>query len=189
MKSGASVLAVLVGEPPVLLHLYDISPLVLPPPATLILDFLSVQRRQHQPLTSALFQVLLSQVHRLRALDLLGRFLDLGPWAVSLVRFCYECLKNNNHNPPSCAQHWRQGAPRVLQTHASHSLHHYLFIKSKYETEFVFTDLEVCKARQYSLLYTYPRQKKMKNLRLVSGCAKYLLCNFSGFKNTMTAEY
>lgn len=37
----------------------------------------------------SLFQVLLSQVHRLRALDLLGRFLDLGPWAVSLVRvFC-----------------------------------------------------------------------------------------------------
>ena len=33
-----------------------------------------------------LSQVLLSQVHRLRALDLLGRFLDLGPWAVSLVR-------------------------------------------------------------------------------------------------------
>ncbi|KAI2663469.1 Regulatory-associated protein of mTOR [Labeo rohita] len=31
------------------------------------------------------FQVLLSQVHRLRALDLLGRFLDLGPWAVSLA--------------------------------------------------------------------------------------------------------
>ncbi|XP_071961463.1 regulatory-associated protein of mTOR-like isoform X2 [Antedon mediterranea] len=30
-------------------------------------------------------QVLLSQVHRLRALDLLGRFLDLGPWAVSLA--------------------------------------------------------------------------------------------------------
>ena len=30
-------------------------------------------------------QVLLSQVHRLRALDLLGKFLDLGPWAVSLV--------------------------------------------------------------------------------------------------------
>ena len=30
-------------------------------------------------------QVLLSQVHRLRALDLLSRFLDLGPWAVSLV--------------------------------------------------------------------------------------------------------
>jgi regulator-associated protein of mTOR len=32
-------------------------------------------------------QVLLSQVHRLRALELLGRFLDLGPWAVSLVIF------------------------------------------------------------------------------------------------------
>ncbi|XP_066914633.1 regulatory-associated protein of mTOR-like [Clytia hemisphaerica] len=30
-------------------------------------------------------QVLLSQVHRLRALDLLGRFLDLGPWAVGLA--------------------------------------------------------------------------------------------------------
>lgn len=27
-------------------------------------------------------QVLLSQVHRLRALVLLGRFLDMGPWAV-----------------------------------------------------------------------------------------------------------
>lgn len=36
-------------------------------------------------------QVLLSQVHRLRALDLLGRFLDLGPWAVSLV--CYDDVK------------------------------------------------------------------------------------------------
>lgn len=30
-------------------------------------------------------QVLLSQVHRLRALELLGRFLDLGPWAVHLA--------------------------------------------------------------------------------------------------------
>jgi len=29
--------------------------------------------------------VLLSQVHRLRALELLGGFLDLGPWAVSLA--------------------------------------------------------------------------------------------------------
>lgn len=32
-------------------------------------------------------QVLLSQVHRLRALDLLSQFLDLGPWAVNLVSF------------------------------------------------------------------------------------------------------
>jgi len=32
-----------------------------------------------------MFQVLLSQVHRLRALALLGRFLDLGPWAVNLA--------------------------------------------------------------------------------------------------------
>jgi hypothetical protein len=31
--------------------------------------------------------VLLSQVHRQRALELLGRFLDFGPWAVNLVRF------------------------------------------------------------------------------------------------------
>ncbi|XP_050029406.1 regulatory-associated protein of mTOR isoform X2 [Dermacentor andersoni] len=30
-------------------------------------------------------QVLLSQIHRVRALDLLGRFLDLGPWAVNLA--------------------------------------------------------------------------------------------------------
>ncbi|XP_023246408.1 regulatory-associated protein of mTOR isoform X2 [Copidosoma floridanum] len=30
-------------------------------------------------------QVLLSQVHRLRALELLGQFLDLGPWAVNLA--------------------------------------------------------------------------------------------------------
>jgi regulator-associated protein of mTOR len=30
-------------------------------------------------------QVLLSQVHRQRALELLGRFLDLGPWAVNLA--------------------------------------------------------------------------------------------------------
>jgi regulator-associated protein of mTOR len=29
--------------------------------------------------------VLLSQVHRLRALVLLGRFLDMGPWAVDLA--------------------------------------------------------------------------------------------------------
>lgn len=32
-------------------------------------------------------QVLLSQVHRLRALDLLGGFLDLGPWAVHMVSY------------------------------------------------------------------------------------------------------
>ena len=34
---------------------------------------------------SAVPQVLLSQVHRLRALVLLGRFLDMGPWAVDLA--------------------------------------------------------------------------------------------------------
>ena len=30
-------------------------------------------------------QFLLSQAHRLQALELLGRFLDLGPWAVHLA--------------------------------------------------------------------------------------------------------
>lgn len=35
--------------------------------------------------SSTVLQVLLSQVHRLRALELLGRFLDLGPWAVNLA--------------------------------------------------------------------------------------------------------
>lgn len=34
---------------------------------------------------SDLFQVLLSQCHRYRALVLLGRFLDMGSWAVDLV--------------------------------------------------------------------------------------------------------
>lgn len=33
----------------------------------------------------AALQVLLSQVHRLRALVLLGRFLDMGRWAVDLA--------------------------------------------------------------------------------------------------------
>ncbi len=42
----------------------------------------------HLRLCPNFFKVLLSQVHRLRALDLLGRFLDLGPWAVSLVSEC-----------------------------------------------------------------------------------------------------
>lgn len=96
VRPGASVFAVVVGEPPVSLHhltLSAISPAVLPPPPhplplpPLISDFLLVWTQLHSwPLNSALFQVLLSQVHRLRALDLLGRFLDLGPWAVSLVR-------------------------------------------------------------------------------------------------------
>ncbi|XP_050390933.1 regulatory-associated protein of mTOR isoform X1 [Patella vulgata] len=42
------------------------------------------ERRPPEQLPIVL-QVLLSQVHRLRALDLLGKFLDLGPWAVSLA--------------------------------------------------------------------------------------------------------
>ena len=45
-----------------------------------------IARLHGDALSFFLSQVLLSQVHRLRALDLLGRFLDLGPWAVSLVR-------------------------------------------------------------------------------------------------------
>lgn len=39
----------------------------------------------HSEVVLFLFQVLLSQCHRFRALVLLGRFLDMGPWAVDLV--------------------------------------------------------------------------------------------------------
>uniref|UniRef100_A0A3Q3FBT2 Regulatory-associated protein of mTOR n=1 Tax=Labrus bergylta TaxID=56723 RepID=A0A3Q3FBT2_9LABR len=45
----------------------------------------SLERRAQSECFFFFLQVLLSQVHRLRALDLLGRFLDLGPWAVSLA--------------------------------------------------------------------------------------------------------
>lgn len=37
------------------------------------------------PTWDVCLQVLLSQVHRLRALVLLGRFLDMGSWAVDLA--------------------------------------------------------------------------------------------------------
>lgn len=40
---------------------------------------------QHSSLPLVCPQVLLSQVHRLRALVLLGRFLDMGAWAVDLA--------------------------------------------------------------------------------------------------------
>ena len=43
---------------------------------------------EHRPPPEQLpivLQVLLSQAHRLKALDLLGQFLDLGPWAVNLA--------------------------------------------------------------------------------------------------------
>ncbi|ELW68221.1 Regulatory-associated protein of mTOR [Tupaia chinensis] len=46
---------------------------------------MGVENRNPPEQLPIVLQVLLSQVHRLRALDLLGRFLDLGPWAVSLV--------------------------------------------------------------------------------------------------------
>uniref|UniRef100_A0A8D8TJF2 Regulatory-associated protein of mTOR n=1 Tax=Cacopsylla melanoneura TaxID=428564 RepID=A0A8D8TJF2_9HEMI len=48
------------------------------------LDLGSEQRTPPEQLPIVL-QVLLSQVHRLRALELLGRFVDLGPWAVNLA--------------------------------------------------------------------------------------------------------
>ncbi|XP_012946478.1 regulatory-associated protein of mTOR, partial [Aplysia californica] len=48
------------------------------------LDYGSQVRRPPEQLPIVL-QVLLSQVHRVRALDLLGKFLDLGPWAVNLA--------------------------------------------------------------------------------------------------------
>lgn len=63
-----------------------------------------------RPLPLPLPQVLLSQVHRLRALDLLGRFLDLGPWAVSLVRAGPARLPGVGGDKPLClgvARHWR----------------------------------------------------------------------------------
>lgn len=41
------------------------------------------------PLT---LQVLLSQSHRFRALVLLGRFLDMGAWAVDLVNSSFDFL-------------------------------------------------------------------------------------------------
>ena len=43
------------------------------------------QKRSPPEQLPIVLQVLLSQVHRLRALELLGRFLDLGPWAVNLA--------------------------------------------------------------------------------------------------------
>ncbi|KAL1130820.1 hypothetical protein AAG570_012061 [Ranatra chinensis] len=46
---------------------------------------LGTERRSPPEQLPIVLQVLLSQVHRLRALELLGRFLDLGPWAVNLA--------------------------------------------------------------------------------------------------------
>lgn len=48
------------------------------------LDLGSEERNPPEQLPIVL-QVLLTQVHRMRALELLGRFLDLGPWAVNLA--------------------------------------------------------------------------------------------------------
>lgn len=48
------------------------------------LELGSEQRNPPEQLPIVL-QVLLSQVHRMRALELLGKFLDLGPWAVNLA--------------------------------------------------------------------------------------------------------
>ncbi|KAK0077123.1 hypothetical protein PV325_004412 [Microctonus aethiopoides] len=46
---------------------------------------LGSKNRQPPEQLPIVLQVLLSQVHRLRALELLGCFLDLGPWAVNLA--------------------------------------------------------------------------------------------------------
>ncbi|KAM8879044.1 regulatory-associated protein of mTOR isoform 1-T2 [Spinachia spinachia] len=46
---------------------------------------MGVENRNPPEQLPIVLQVLLSQVHRLRALERLGRFLDLGPWAVSLA--------------------------------------------------------------------------------------------------------
>lgn len=47
--------------------------------------FLGSENRHPPEQLPIVLQVLLSQVHRLRALELLGKFLDLGPWAVNLA--------------------------------------------------------------------------------------------------------
>ena len=68
-SSSSSLLLRSSPPPPFLSSSSSSAPPPLPPPPPLLLP----------P------QVLLSQAHRLRALDLLGRFLDLGPWAVNLA--------------------------------------------------------------------------------------------------------
>ena len=45
----------------------------------------SVAKRQHPEQLPVVLQVLLSQAHRLKALILLCKFLDLGPWAVNVA--------------------------------------------------------------------------------------------------------
>ncbi|XP_061517571.1 regulatory-associated protein of mTOR [Anopheles gambiae] len=45
----------------------------------------STEQRSPPEQLPIVLQVLLSQVHRLRALELLGHFVDLGPWAVNLA--------------------------------------------------------------------------------------------------------
>lgn len=45
----------------------------------------SVAKRRHPEQLPVVLQVLLSQAHRLKALILLCRFLDLGPWAVNIA--------------------------------------------------------------------------------------------------------
>uniref|UniRef100_A0A182QVZ5 Raptor N-terminal CASPase-like domain-containing protein n=1 Tax=Anopheles farauti TaxID=69004 RepID=A0A182QVZ5_9DIPT len=45
----------------------------------------STEQRSPPEQLPIVLQVLLSQVHRLRALELLGQFVDLGPWAVNLA--------------------------------------------------------------------------------------------------------
>ena len=63
-------------------------------------------------------QVLLSQVHRLRALDLLGRFLDLGPWAVHLVSIISTVL-THAINPVDMKTWKSTGASVQIEIHFS----------------------------------------------------------------------
>ncbi|KDE09015.1 hypothetical protein, variant [Microbotryum lychnidis-dioicae p1A1 Lamole] len=49
------------------------------------LDQGAVSKRRHPEQLPVVLQVLLSQAHRLRALILLCRFIDLGPWAVNVA--------------------------------------------------------------------------------------------------------
>lgn len=51
----------------------------------ILLYVLGSERRNPPEQLPIVLQVLLSQVHRMKALELLGKFLDLGPWAVNLA--------------------------------------------------------------------------------------------------------
>ncbi|GLD93241.1 hypothetical protein PINS_up001833 [Pythium insidiosum] len=89
------------------------------------LQFGSASKPPPQQLPMVL-QVLLSQVHRLRALVLLKRFLDLGPWAVNLalsVGIFLTCSSCCSRPRLSCARFSSSSGPRSSRlTRAARSI-------------------------------------------------------------------